>query len=72
MTEFETIVKVKSEQRARVLIAALRAHGFTPKEVGDGGLPGIFSGVGIPIEVPADQARDARPLAEALLADMEA
>ena len=58
---------------ARVLIAALRAHGFHPMERGDSGLPGlrtIFSPGGTPIEVPEDEARDARALAEALLRDM--
>ncbi|WP_196260186.1 hypothetical protein [Pelagibacterium limicola] len=75
MTEYETIVYVRSEARARVLIAALRAHGFSPRDIADGGLPGVsagFSGTGVPIAVPEEEAADAKPLAEALLADMEA
>lgn len=74
MTDYETIIHVKSESRARVLIAALRAHGFSPREVANGGLPGVsagLSGAGVPIDVPKDEAQDARPLAEALLRDME-
>lgn len=75
MTDYETIIHVRSEARARVLIAALRAHGFSPRDVADGGLPGVsagLSGAGVPVAVPEDEARDARPLAEALLRDMEA
>lgn len=74
MQDFEAIVTVKQENTARVLITALRAHGFSPRDYGDGGLPGIttaLSGAGIAIWVPVDEARDAKPLAEALLADMD-
>ena len=42
---------------ARVLIAALKAHGFHPREGGDSGLPGlpgVYGPKGIPIEVPED------------------
>lgn len=73
MTDYETIALVKEESAVRVLIAALRAHGFNPREPSDGGLPGLGSAAlprGIPIEVPEEEARDARPLAEALLRDM--
>ncbi|WP_374624903.1 hypothetical protein [Devosia sp.] len=58
---------------ARVLIAALKAHGFHPREGGDSGLPGlpgVYGPKGIPIEVPEDEADDARLLAGALLRDM--
>lgn len=74
MTDYETIIHVRSEARARVLIAALRAHGFSPREIADGGLPGVgagLSGNGVPVAVPENEAGDARPLAEALLKDME-
>ncbi|GGA35921.1 hypothetical protein [Pelagibacterium lentulum] len=73
MTDYETIARVKRETVARVLIAALRAHGFSPRDISEGGLPGVgtaFAGGGIPIDVPEREARDAKPLAEALLADM--
>lgn len=70
---FETITHVEDPARARVLIAALRAHGFNPLENGDGlpGLPGVVGPRGIPIRVPEDEARDARILAEDLLREMD-
>lgn len=73
MTDFETILHVEKESVARILITALRAHGFAPRDIADGGLPGIRTGLsdGIAIAVPQEQAADARPLAEALLADMD-
>jgi hypothetical protein len=73
VTDFEVIAHVKDEAVARVLLAAMRAHGFHPKDLSDGGLPGLARAVmpkGIAIEVPVDEARDAKPLAEAILADM--
>jgi hypothetical protein len=69
----ETVVRVDDPAMARVLIAALKAHGFHPLEGGDSGLPGlpgVFGPKGIAIDLPADEARDGRMLAEALLADM--
>ena len=70
---FETIAEVSDTAIARVLITALRAHGFHPLESGDDGLPG-FAGVigpnGIPISVPEDEAGDAKLLAEDLLREM--
>ncbi|WP_404401221.1 hypothetical protein [Pelagibacterium halotolerans] len=73
MTDYKTILYVEKESIARILITALRAHGFTPRDIAYGGLPGIRTGLseGIAIDVPEDQASDARPLAEALLADMD-
>lgn len=73
MTDYETILYVERESVARLMVAALRAHGFSPREIADGGLPGIGSamtGKGLAIAVPAGEAADARPLAEALLSDM--
>jgi hypothetical protein len=69
----ETIAHVEDTSRARVLIAALQAHGFHPSEGGEGGFPGVtdvFFGKGIPIRVPEEEARDARILAEDLLKQM--
>jgi hypothetical protein len=69
----EIIARVPDPTLARVLIAALKAHGFHPDEGGDGGLPGVtdpFFGQGLPIRVPEEEARDARLLAEDLLKDM--
>ena len=69
----ETIAHVDDPTLARVLIAALRAHGFHPIEGGEGGLPGVtdvFFGKGIPIRVPDEEAGDGRILAEDLLKEM--
>lgn len=71
---FVEIAEVKDLSLARVLIAALRAHGFHPLESRDGGLPGLpgLRGLrtGIPIEVPEEEEADARLLATALIRDM--
>jgi hypothetical protein len=72
---FETIAQVQDPSMARVLIAALKAHGFHPLEGGDSGLPGlrgVFGPGGVPIEVPEEEVNDAKPLAEVLLAEMRA
>lgn len=70
---FETISEVADPAIARVMITALKAHGFHPLEGGgDGlpGLPGVFSPRGIAIAVPEEEAADARILAADLLAEM--
>jgi hypothetical protein len=68
-----TIAEIADPSRARVLIAALRAHGFNPEDGADGlpGLPGVYGARGVAIRVPEAEAADARLLAEALLAEME-
>ena len=69
----ETIAEVADPSAARVLVAALKAHGFHPLEDGDGGLPGlpgVFGPKGVAIRVPADEAEDATLLAETLLTEM--
>jgi hypothetical protein len=70
----ETIAHVEDPSLARVLIVALRAHGFHPAEAGEGGLPGVtdvFFGKGIPIRVPDEEAADCRLLAQDLLRQMQ-
>lgn len=70
---FETIAEVVDPSAARVLIAALKAHGFHPLEGGDmglPGLPGIFGPNGVAIQVPESEAEDAATLAESLLREM--
>ena len=70
---FETIAYVDDPATARVLTAALRAHGFHPLDGGnDGlpGLPGVIGPRGIPVVVPEDEVDDARVLAEVLLKEM--
>jgi hypothetical protein len=72
---FEIIADVADPSVARVLITALKAHGFHPLEGGENGLPGmpgIYGPKGVAISVPEEEARDARPLAEALLKEMAA
>lgn len=73
MTEYRTILHVEKGSIARIVLTALRAHGFNPRDIAEGGLPGIRTGLseGIAIDVPEDEAADAQPLAEALLADMD-
>jgi hypothetical protein len=70
---YRIIADVEDTTMARVLIAALRAHGFHPLEPGDGGLPGVprlFGAGGTPIQVLEDEADDATALAQALLQEM--
>ena len=73
MNGYETIATLDELSMARVLVLALRAHGFHPREAGDGGLPGLpraFGDGGYPVELPEDEASDGRILAEALVRDM--
>jgi hypothetical protein len=72
---YQTIAHVKNPSAARVLVVALRAHGFHPLEQGEGGLPGVpnlFGEEGVPVQVPEDEVRDATLLAKELLKDMAA
>jgi hypothetical protein len=70
---FETIAEVADPSTARVLILALKAHGFHPLEGGESGLPGlpgVFGPRGVAVSVPEEEAGDARLLAESLLMEM--
>ena len=70
---FEIIAEVADPAAARVLILALKAHGFHPLEGGDSGLPGlpgVYGPKGVPISVLEEEADDARALAEDLLRQM--
>jgi len=70
---FETIAEVTDPSVARVLMTALKAHGFHPLEGGESGLPGlpgVFGPKGVAIAVPEEEAADAKVLAEALLKEM--
>ena len=72
---FETIAEVDSPDTLRVLIVALRAHGFHPLEPRDGGLPGVrglFGSETMAVQVPEEEAADATVLARELLKDMQA
>ena len=73
MAEFETIAELSDSAMARVLVAALRAHGFSPLGGGEDGLPGLPGVIGprgIRIAVPAGEAHDAGLLARILLREM--
>lgn len=67
------ILDVEDLSVARVLITALKAHGFHPLEDATGlpGMPGVTGVKGtISILVPEDEKPDAEILANALLSDM--
>lgn len=73
IVRFTPIATVRDMSVARVLLVALRAHGFNPLEPREGGLPGvpnIFGPGGVSVEVPEDEAQDAELLAADLLKDM--
>ena len=73
MADFETIAEVDDLAKVRVLLTALRAHGFHPLDHGsDGlpGLPGVYGPRGFRVEVPATEAGDAGLLARTLLREM--
>lgn len=70
---FQTIVQVENPSTARVLVVALKAHGFHPLEGGEGGLPGlpgVFGPGGVAVQVPEEEAADATVLAQDLLKQM--
>ena len=70
---FETIAEVADPSAARVLILALKAHGFHPLEGGENGLPGlpgVYGPRGVGIAVPEEEAEDAKVLADDLLREM--
>ena len=71
----EIIARVPDPTVARVLIAALKAHGFHPREGAEHGLPGlagVYGPKGIPIELPEEEAADGKVLAAALVKEMTA
>lgn len=70
---FVSIVHVEDISVARILVTALKAHGFHPLEgeMGLPGMPGIKGVKGtIAIKVPEAEEADAGLLANALLSDM--
>lgn len=71
---FAPVAQVKDHSIARILIVALRAHGFHPLDLREGGLPGVpnlFAADGVIIEVPEEEVSDATDLVADLLRDME-
>lgn len=70
---FQSVGQIKDISIARVMLVALRAHGFHPLDPVDGGLPGVpnlFEPQGVSIEVPEDEAEDAALLLADLMKDM--
>ncbi len=73
MANFETILNHRDISVLRIIVVALKAHGFHPFEdevSGLPGMPGIISPEGTGIRVPSEEAEDAKMLAEALLEEM--
>jgi hypothetical protein len=71
---FAPIAQVRDHSTARIILVALRAHGFHPLDLREGGLPGVpnlFGPDGFAIEVPEDEVGDATVLVADLLKDME-
>lgn len=73
MANFETILTHRDANILRIIVVALKAHGFHPLDEGISGLPGM-PGVappkGMGVQVPTDEAADAKLLADALLQEM--
>ena len=69
-----TIASIRDISKVRILLTALKAHGFHPMEGGEEGLPGMpgITGTrgGISIRVPEQEAEDAKLLCDALIKDM--
>lgn len=73
MREYETIFANEDLNIVRVLITALEAHGFHPRKDGpahSASFPGVAPKGGFAIDVPDNEAGDARLLANALYEDM--
>ena len=73
MANFETILIHRDTSILRIIVVALKAHGFHPLEDGISGLPGMPGVVpprGLGVQVPTEEAEDAKLLAEALLEEM--
>lgn len=72
--KFMAIAEVRDQSQARILLVALKAHGFHPLEPREGGFPGVpnlFGPEGFVVEVPEEEAADATVLAADILRDME-
>ncbi|VAW14891.1 hypothetical protein MNBD_ALPHA12-354 [hydrothermal vent metagenome] len=73
MANFETILTHRDVSILRIIVVALKAHGFHPEEDDVSWLPGItgmISPDGASIKVPSGEAEDAKLLAKDLLKEM--
>ena len=73
MANFETVITHRDAGVLRIIVVALRAHGFHPLDAGvEGlpGLPGVSTPRGMGVQVPFSEAVDAKMLAEVLLDEM--
>lgn len=73
MANFETVLTHRDPSLLRVIVVALKAHGFHPLEdefSGLPGLPGVSAPRGMGVQVPEAEAEDARALVDVLLAEM--
>ncbi len=70
MDNLEIILNHHDADVLRVIVVALRAHGFHPYEGESSGLPGLTTPKGVGVMVPRGEAEDARLLAMALLEEM--
>ena len=74
LADFAIIAEVDDISLARVLVTALRAHGFHPLEDSDGGLPGMPGVSGVKgtfaVRVPEAEKVDAALLAKVLISEM--
>lgn len=69
-----TIAKIDDLGEARLLIVALKSHGFHPiegDEVGLAGFAGAIAPNGVPIMVPKGEAEDAQLLLDSLREDFK-
>lgn len=69
----EIVARLADLAQARALVVALRAYGFHPPEIDEGGLPGAsdpFFSKGFPVRLPAEEVNAAQMLVNDLLRDL--
>lgn len=71
MQNFESVFTHPNLSIVRVISTALRAHGFDVRDDESVSFPGVGSKDGFSINVPGEQAGDAKLLAEDLFKDMD-
>ena len=69
----EIVARLEDLAQARALVMALRAYGFHPPDIDEGGLPGVtdpFFGKGYPVRLPTEEVNEAQMLVNDLLRDL--